>query len=524
MNRQRWWMAAGRRGRAGSRGAPFRRAAGQVLQRAAAVAAALGILLGTVAPAFAERERTYILDKDGLPLTSQVGYIYDWEIDGLYKPSGTFKNPSDLFVDKDGNIWVADTGNNRIVKFDKDGNFLMALGAPPAKENEAEIGPAAEGERVETLNAPEGVFIDHLGRIWVADRGNGRVALFNAQGIFLRDFPKPQSKLLEEDQVYQPSKVVVDRRGYIYVLNGGGDFRGIFLLDADGVFRGFFAANRLDFTLIRLIIRVFTTQAQKKQISKVLPTHHANVFLDEQGFIYAVSPLAQKDQIKKLNPVGNNVFPRKFYGERERRGSQWVWPQFVDVTVDRQGTVSALDFNSGRIYQYDQSGNLLLIFGGRGSQRGKFELPASIAGGPDGSLLVLDANRNNIQIFRRTAFAKQVHTAAQLYYDGRYEDSADVWRAVLRQNSNFELAHAGVGKAYFKRGDYARSMQAYVLARDKNGYSLAYGEWRHEFLRENFGWVLPLAIFSIWLAITLFTRTVRWMMEQTRYELQRGRL
>ena len=114
------------------------------------------------------------------------------------------------------------------------------------------------------------------------------------------------------------------------------------------------------------------TEAQKKQISKVLPTHHANLFVDLRGFIYTVSPLAAVNQIKKLNSIGNNIYNVDdiVFGERERRGNQLVNPQFVDVTVDEQGIVSALDFNSGRIYQYDQSANLLAVFGGRGSQRG----------------------------------------------------------------------------------------------------------------------------------------------------------
>jgi hypothetical protein len=298
------------------------------------------------------------------------------------------------------------------------------------------------------------------------------------------------------------------------VLNGGGDYRGIFLLDSEGEFRGFFGANRLKFDLARLLIRVFTTEAQKKQISKVLPTHHANLFVDERGFIYTVSPLAQKDQIKKLNAVGRDVYSRgeKFFGETERRGRTVVRPQFVDVTVDGKGIVSALDFNSGRIYQYDQSANLLAIFGGRGAQRGRFELPQSLAVGRNGRIYVLDANRNNVQIFRPTEFAQLLHQGSRLYFDGKYEEASAIWKEVLRRNSNYELAHTGLGKALFKRGNYLAAMEEYAIARNKDGYSLAFGEWRHDFLRENFGWVLPLVIFAIWVVSALVTRTIRRVM------------
>lgn len=472
---------------------------GRWLRAGAAALLTVCLTVSTVGTASADREYSWTLDKDGMQLRSPMPYIYDFEVDGMYKDSGTFKNPADIFIDKEFNVWIADTGNNRLVKFDENGTFLREFGT-------------AEDEG--KLNAPEGIFISERGEIWVADRGNGRIVQFAPDGTFVKALGKPRSRLLEEDQVYQPNKLVIDRRGYIYVLNGGGDYRGIFLLDSEGEFRGFFGANRLKFDIARLLIRSFTTEAQKKQISKVLPTHHANVFVDPRGFLYTVSPLSQKDQIKKLNSIGNNVYntTEKAFGERERRGLQVVNPQFVDVTVDAQGIVSALDFNSGRIYQYDQSANLLAIFGGRGSQRGRFELPQSLAVGREGRIFVLDANRNNIQVFRPTEFANLLHNGSKLYFDGRYDEAATVWEEVLRRNSFYELGHTGLGKSFFKRGDYTTAMNEYQIARNKDGFSQAFGEWRQDFLRENFGWLLPMVIFGIWVTTTVISRTVKRLM------------
>jgi DNA-binding beta-propeller fold protein YncE len=478
---------------------PRRSPARRLLRVLGAALLSFGVLLTAVAPASADREWSWTLDKDKNPLGAPLPYLFEFEIDGLYKESGTFKNPADIFIDHQFNVWIADTGNNRVVKFDDRGGFLAEYGV--------EEGPGK-------LNAPEGIYISNKGDIWVADRGNGRIVLFAPDGTFVKELGKPRSKLLEEDQVYQPNKLVIDRRGYIYVLNGGGDYRGIFLLDSEGEFRGFFGANRLTFDLMRVLIRTFTTEAQKKQISKVLPTHHANLFTDPRGFIYTVSPLAQKDQIKKLNSIGKDIYTAGDveFGMNFRRGTQLVRPQFVDVYVDDQGIISALDFNSGLIYQYDQSANLLAIFGGRGSQRGKFELPQSLAGGRDGRVFVLDANRNTVQVFRRTEFAELVHTGSRLYFDGKYQEAADVWREVLRRDANYELAHTGLGKAFFKRGAYIEAMQEYQIARNKDGYSLAFGEWRHSFLRENFGWILPLVIFAVWVIATLVARTFKRLM------------
>ena len=462
------------------RHAPRLRAWGAAVGGAVA-AICLALAPGLAPVASADREYSWTLDKDSRSLASPLPYIYDFEIDGMYQKSGTFKNPADIFIDSLGFVWIADTGNNRVLKFNADGTFVMQFGTPD--------GPAK-------LNAPEGVFVTHQGDVWIADRGNGRVVLFTPSGEFVKQFGKPSSRLLVDDQVYQPNKVVIDRRGYLYVLNGGGDFRGIFLLDGEGTFRGFFGANRLTFDLGRLLIRIFTTEVQKKQISKTLPTHHANMFVDERGFIYTVSPLGAVDQIKKLNSIGNDVYTtgNRKYGEVEWRAGQQVKPQFVDVTTDSQGMVSALDFNSGRVYQYDQSANLLAIFGGRGAQRGKFELPQSLAVGPNGRIYVLDANRNNVQAFRPTEFAELLHRGSRLHFDGKYQEAEAIWREVLRRDSNFELAHVGLAKAFFKRGEYVAAMQEYEVARNRDGWSLAFGELRHDFIREEFGWVLPVAI------------------------------
>jgi hypothetical protein len=83
---------------------------------------------------------------------------------------------------------------------------------------------------------------------------------------------------------------------------------------------------------------------------------------------------------------------------------------------------------------------------------------------------------------------------------------------VLRQDAFMELAHTGLGKAAFRRGDYLGAMKEYMIARNKDGYSEAFGEWRHDFLRANFAWVLPLVVFGLWVLTTILSRTVKRLM------------
>ena len=98
------------------------------LQIGFAVWSVPGCCATSVGPAHADREYSWTLDKDNQQLRSPLPYLYDFEIDGMYKPSGTFKNPADIFIDPSGDIWIADTGNNRILKFDEAGTFLREVG------------------------------------------------------------------------------------------------------------------------------------------------------------------------------------------------------------------------------------------------------------------------------------------------------------------------------------------------------------------------------------------------------------
>ena len=87
---------------------------------------------------------------------------------------GTFDEPTDVTWDSRGNIFVSDGyGNSRVAKFDKDGNWVGAWG-------KRGFGP---GE----FNIPHNIEIDKNDHVWVADRSNGRLQVFDTDGLFLRE-------------------------------------------------------------------------------------------------------------------------------------------------------------------------------------------------------------------------------------------------------------------------------------------------------------------------------------------------
>jgi hypothetical protein len=95
---------------------------------------------------------------------------------GAGTPGSSFGQPSDVAWDRAGNIYVADGigTNNRIAKFDKDGRFLLHWGQTGS-------GPGQ-------FSGAKAIAIDAQDNVYVADMGNKRIEVFDAQGMFKSEF------------------------------------------------------------------------------------------------------------------------------------------------------------------------------------------------------------------------------------------------------------------------------------------------------------------------------------------------
>ena len=114
-----------------------------------------------------------------------------------------FRSPSSVAVAQNGDIFIADghelNGNNRVMKFTKDGRFIKQWGKTGY----------APGE-FRTLH---GIAIDQQGRIFVADRNNNRIQLFDQEGKHLSTWT----------QFGTPSGIAFDDKGQIYVADSESD-------------------------------------------------------------------------------------------------------------------------------------------------------------------------------------------------------------------------------------------------------------------------------------------------------------
>lgn len=107
-----------------------------------------------------------------------------------------FNKPSDVLVAPNGDIFVADGhdagGNNRIVKFDRNGNFLMQWGSTGGENGE--------------FRDPHALAMDSQGRLFVGDRGNSRIQIFTQDGEHLATWT----------QFGRPSGLFIDRNDILY--------------------------------------------------------------------------------------------------------------------------------------------------------------------------------------------------------------------------------------------------------------------------------------------------------------------
>lgn len=428
---------------------------------------------------------------------SPAGYYPEFAFDGDDLGIDSFVSPQHMFVHSNQYLYLLDSGNSRIVVLDSDFKLLSVL-----DEFHSENGS-------ENLNNPSGIFVTEDGMIFVADRGNSRVVKMDQEGMILEEFVKPQSELYPQDQPFQPTKVIVDDAGTVYVI-AHGVYQGAVMYSSTGDFLGFYGSNRVQTTMELLsdfVWKRILSREQQSRMARYVPVQYSNFTIDKDGFIYTVTrvPRDSGEECRKLNPMGNNILRTrkklKTFGDQE---SAWVFgqeirTQLVDVHVDDLGFINVLDETRGRVFQYNQEGDLVLIFGGLGNQLGTFKNPVSIEGFGD-RLIVLDSQKANVTVFRPTEFGSAVRTAVSRYSAGLYQESVEPWREVLRRNSNYELAYVGIGKAMMMVHNYPEAMKYFKLGYDRKSYSEAFKEYRTELLRKHFGKISLLVVIGLVLA------------------------
>ena len=432
----------------------------------------------------------YTYDNEEL-IPSPAGYAAVRTVSGEALGAGNLLNPQDLFIEKSGTVYIADTGNNRILKTDI--SF--------EKYEEIKTLTMPDGGN-EDLSLPEGVYSDGK-LVYIADTGNKRVVVCGADGRVERVLYKPETDLIPAATEFRPSKLLLDSSERLYVLCNG-IYEGAVAYNKNGVFTGFYGSNRVPVTLQALADQIWKRFMNSTQLSKMqryVPMEYSNLAMDSDGFIYTCTGTTNEitGQVKKLNPNGNNVWSsEKSYGDLrvDYVDGKFVCTRLVDVTVDDLGFVTAIDRQRSKIFQYDREGDYLFVFGAQGKQEGTFQSLSAIAA-YGGSLYVLDAGKGRITLFNETEYGALVRKAVSLHNEGLYGDAEALWRQVLVRNRNLGAAYRGIGKALYELEDYEGAMEYFRMGLSERGYSDAFKEFRTDFIRRHFIWFALLFLLFI---------------------------
>ncbi len=495
----------------------------------------VALLLLVAVPVEAARAyQTYTYSINGKPLYSPDAYTAEKVLDsssmGLDTP---LNNASDMVVDAEGNVYIADAFNDRIVCLDKNYHLRFEIST---FRNDQEID--------DKLTKPQGIFVTedryegegenaklkYKGRIFVCDTEAARIVTFNLDGSFDSIIEEPESELFSDTAAYWPIAVAVDAYDRLYVVSKETS-EGVIVMTDKGEFTTFVGAQQSVTSVWDQLWRRFQTKEQREKSAKVISYPYNNIDINENGFIYVTiwekdllgemeAAISSKDKAgdyapcKLLNPSGDEIMRRNGFwppaGEidYENRGAGGDAGDNIsrisDVACGPEGTWTIVDQNRNKFYTYDYDGNLLFAFGNKGSQLGNTQDIAAICYQGD-SFLVLygSGDQQRVTVFKRTEYGDVLIQALHHQNVRLYDRAIDDWKEILMRNSNYDAAYIGIGQALSRSGKYEEALDYYRAAYDTQNYSVAYKELRKEWM-SRFFLLIPVFIIVVAVLVSKF--------------------
>lgn len=441
---------------------------------------------------------------------------------------------SDVVSDEDGNIYIADTANNRIVILNASELKVMGIISTYIDENYKD----------RALNLPQGVFVTNSKlmvdgsdrEIYVCNTGAKNIVVFDKDYNYVRTIEQPPIAGMLDDGEFVPSSIAVDKYGRIFVVSRS-CYKGIIVMSNEGVFSGFIGAQKVTTDVMEQIWKNFQTIEQKQSAILKLPEPFNNLTVDENGFVYAtisfskdsdkkqqLSALKSKSPayspVKKLNSMGVEIMKRNGFfdpgGEvvSALDANNQQPSTIIDVAIGDEGSWTILDSSRQRTFTYDKNGNLLFAFGNKGDQLGNsvacIALTYQPVYNPDETayedykynMVILDKSETGfyLTVYHPTLYCDMIMQALHNENAHKFSDTIKYWQNVLTRNTNFDLAYIGIGKALYHLGDYDEAMKMLQSAYETEYYALAFGAIRKEIISQ---YMIPLIVGIILLIVLL---------------------
>ncbi len=539
-------------------------------KRLTAIILLLVLCVGLGTAAFAlPPHKGYAYDNMGVPTAAPLPYTFDEEVNGVALGIGSFRTPSDVFVDEDDYVYILDQKNSRVVILNEYLDLVRIIGTLDETIPGSQI--TYNGENI-TLTEASGLFVyEYFGKklLYVADTGNSRILRFDVLNeLDNKDsleaacapievekyYPQPYIEIIDEKTAYKPLKLTVDRAERLHVICQSIN-RGVVKLNPDGTFNSFYGMPEVSIPAYEAFWRLISTNDQLDKMEKQVATEYNGIDVDSDGFVWVVTKTIADRKIKnsmftdyddvdgrkgdapvrKLNSYGTDITSRTGMfppvGDISALSIDYsaagsgvnVMAQlqiligisaFEDITVDEYGCYAIADSQRHKVFMYDTDGNLLFQFGNDGNQYGSFKAPVAIDSFLDDKIVVLDSYDAALMIFSPTDYGSAILNAVRAYQTGEYELSEKLWGDVLKANSNNMLAYSGVGKSLYRNGYYKEAMEHFTVSKNVEYYSKALEEQLNAVIGDKFtivfiGIVVILAVLWIIKLIKQFRAFLR---------------
>ena len=304
-----------------------------------------------------------------------------------------FEYAESAAVASNGNLWVADTSNNRIEELSSTGSFIETIGWGVSNgKNEAEIctskcqaGIPGSGER--QFSRPRGIAVNSSGDVYVAEEGNNRVQELSPEGKLIT---KWGSFGVESSQFEWPSGVAIAPNGDVYVVDE--QEQRVQEFSSSGTFIetiGWGVSNEKDeFEICKTQCRFGgisgNGNGQFSYPHGIAVAANGDVYVAEEG----------NARVQEFSSTGTFVTK---WGSQGSGAEQLSCPH--GIAVGTSGEVFVADECNNRIQEFSAGGSPLTRWGTPGTKEGQFSSPSGVAVASNGNLYVVDKDNGRIQKF-----------------------------------------------------------------------------------------------------------------------------